>query len=92
MLDLFNNQYDLNILKKNIYALNLIDIIKTQKLDSDFVLKYILNKNFQLTKEENITIDDVLKWQPHLLNTTLLVDHQSGIKKVDSWNEFELMN
>ena len=38
MLDLFNNQYDLNILKKNIYALNLVDIIKTQKLDADFVL------------------------------------------------------
>jgi hypothetical protein len=92
MLDLFNNQYDLITLKKNIYALNLIDIIKTQQLDADFVLKYILNKNFQLTKEEeDITITDILKWQPHLLNTNLLVDHLSGIKKVDSWNEFEVV-
>lgn len=92
MLDLFNNHYDLDTLKKNIYALNLLDIIKTQKLDSDFVMKYVLNKNFQLTKEEeNITIIDILKWQPHLLNTNLLVDHLSGISKVDSWNEFELV-
>ena len=66
MLDLYNNKYDLEILKQNIYAVNLIDILKTQTLTSDFVQKYILNKNFQLTKEEeDITIMDVIKYQPH---------------------------
>ena len=93
MLDLYNNKYDLEILKQNIYAVNLIDILKTQTLTSDFVQKYILNKNFQLTKEEeDITIMDVIKYQPHLSNTNLLDEYASGIKKSNSWNEFELMN
>jgi hypothetical protein len=93
MLDLYNNKYDLEILKQNIYAVNLIDILKTQTLTSDFVQKYILNKNFQLTKEEEeITIVDVIQYQPHLSNTHLLDEVASGIKKSNSWNEFEVMN
>ena len=91
MLDLYNNQYDINILKKNIYAVNLIDVLKTQTLTYEFVLEYILNKDYQLTKEEeNITITDIIKWQPHLLNTNLLDDTTLRIKKSNSWNEFEL--
>ena len=33
MLDLYNNKYDRKTLKDNIYALKLIDILKTQTLD-----------------------------------------------------------
>jgi hypothetical protein len=93
MLDLYNIQYDLEIIKQNIYAVNLIDVLKTQTLTSDFVLKYILNTNFKLTKEEEaITIEDVIKYQPHLLKTNLLDEYASGIKKSNSWNEFERIN
>jgi hypothetical protein len=67
MLDLYNNKYDRQTLKDNIYALNLLDILKTQKLDYTFVVRYILNKNYQLTEEEEkITIQTVLKYQKHL--------------------------
>jgi hypothetical protein len=67
MLDLYNNQYTSDILLKNIYALNLIDILKTQKLSMFFIVKYILNNKYQLTKEEeNITPKMVIYYQPHI--------------------------
>ena len=71
-LDLYNNTYDRETLKKNIYAIDFFDILKTQKLDVSFVTKYILNKNYQMTKEEEtITIDIVLQYQTHLLRKDL---------------------
>jgi hypothetical protein len=73
MLDLSNNQYDLKTLKENIYALNLLDILKTQKLTAEFCVKYILNNKYQLTKEEeSITIDQVFFLQPHINKEHLL--------------------
>ena len=67
MLDLYNNKYEYEILKNNIYELNLIDILKTQKIDAVFAIKYILNKKYQLLKEENlITPKIVLFYQPHI--------------------------
>ena len=66
-LDLYNNKYDLYTLKKYIYAINHLDILKTQKIDEEFAVDYIINKVFQLTKEdEDITIKDIMKYQPHL--------------------------
>lgn len=65
--DLYNNQYDYNTLKKNIYAVSLLDILQTQKLTKQFCINYILNSNYQLTKEEeNITIDLVNNLQTHI--------------------------
>ena len=90
MLDLKNNKYDLTILKENIYALSLIEILETQHLTSDFVLKYILNPKYQLTsEEESISLIHVFLHQPHLINTSLLDDYIQGIKKVDSFEDFE---
>ena len=67
MLDLYNNLYSREILKKNIYSLNLIDIIKTQCLDESFICKYILNKNYQFTREEEeIDVSLVLQFQTHI--------------------------
>ena len=72
-LDLYNNKYDMETLKKYIYAIHLLDILKTQKIDSYFAVKYILNKNYQLTKEEEtITIETVLYYQPHISRIDLV--------------------
>jgi hypothetical protein len=72
-LDLNNKQHSMDELKKNIYAIGLNSILNTQKIDEVFAVNYILNKNFQLTdEEESITFDYVLKKQPHLDKNKLL--------------------
>jgi hypothetical protein len=43
MLDLYNNKYDRTTLKENIYAVKLIDILKTQTIDVKFAVRYILH-------------------------------------------------
>ena len=66
-LDLINKQYDRETLKKHIYEVNLWDILKTQKIDATFAVRYILNPNYQLTESEQcITEKDVLFFQPHI--------------------------
>jgi hypothetical protein len=66
-MDLYKNKYDLETLKRNIYFFNLIDILKTQHLTPRFVVHYVLNNHYQLTKEEEqITIEKVLFFQPHI--------------------------
>jgi hypothetical protein len=66
-MDLYKNKYDLETLKRNIYLFNLIDILKTQYLTPHFVVHYILNNHYQLTKEEEqITVEKVLYFQPHI--------------------------
>lgn len=73
MLDLYNNKYDRQTLKDNIYGLNLLDILKTQTLDITFVVRYILSDLYQLTEEDKtINVDVVLKYQPHISREQLL--------------------
>ena len=67
MLDLYNNKYDRQTLKDNIYAVKLIDILKTQTLDVTFIVRYILNSKYQLDDEDQIiTPKMVIKYQPHI--------------------------
>jgi hypothetical protein len=94
--DLYNNQYDYVTLKTNIYCVSLLDILKTQKLTSDFCVKYILNANFQiLDEDQNITIDMVKKYQPHILDTDLassfakVNDKKIIRERIDSFEDFE---
>ena len=81
MIDLYKNQYDQETLKKNIYAINLIDILKTQKVDADFAVKYLLQTKYQLLKEESfITPKIVLHFQPHISEEQLkqkLIEYDS---------------
>lgn len=53
----------------NIHDLDLLDIIKKNKnLSFEFIVNYILNEKYQVTrKEKNITIDTVANYQPHLI-------------------------
>lgn len=90
MLDLYNIQYDLQILKENIFDVSLWDILKTQKLTSDFCVKYILNKKYQLEKkDETITIHDVIKLQSHISKNDLLVGMANYSPDDDSYEDFE---
>lgn len=66
MIDLYKNKYDRQTLKDNIYNVKLIDIIKTQKIDVSFAVKYILNERYQIHKEDNITAPILLQYQKHI--------------------------
>ena len=60
MIDLYNNKYDRETLKQNIYAVKLIDILKTQTIDVSFVVRYILNENYQLLSGEKDSLNQEL--------------------------------
>lgn len=66
MLDLYNYKYDRQTLKDNIYSVKLIDIVKTQIIEVDFVVRYILNEKYQLHEDDCVTIEDILKYQSHI--------------------------
>jgi hypothetical protein len=93
MLDLYNKQYDIQTLKKNIYLVNLLDILKTQKLDVIFIVKYILNNKFQFTKDEQlIDMNDVLFYQPHISKEILKTEYLNYKEDYDSIDDFSSYN
>jgi hypothetical protein len=90
MIDLYNNTYDRQTLKDNIYSVKLIDILKTQKIDVTFAVRYILNKKYQLHEDDDITTPIVLYYQPHITYKELqfaLEDYESDD---DSITDFEI--
>jgi hypothetical protein len=90
MLDLYNNQYDRETLKKNIYSLKLLDIIKTQLLDTTFIVRYILSDLYQLTDEDkSIDVDMVLKYQPHIQKKELMHALKNYDSDDDSVEDFQ---
>jgi len=91
MLDLYNKKYTREELKKNIYAVKLIDILRTQTLDTSFIVRYILNKNYQLTDEdEKITIEMVLQYQPQISKKRLQMEIMLYDKDDDSVDKFDV--
>lgn len=90
MLDLYNNKYDRQTLKENIYSLKLIDIIKTQKLDITFIVRYILSDLYQLDDEDkNIDIDTILKYQHHINKYDLILSLEHYNSDDDSVEDFQ---
>jgi hypothetical protein len=94
--DLYKNQYDYETLKANIYAVCLMDVLKTQKLTADFCAKYILNGAFQfLEREQCITIDMIKKYQPHIMKIDLVsallraTNKKIRGERLDSVEDFE---
>jgi hypothetical protein len=89
MLDLYNNKYNRQILKDNIYAVKLIDILKTQKIDVTFAVRYILNLKYQLNDDDiAITAPIVLKYQPHITYDELqktLHEYESDDDSIDDF-------
>ena len=66
MLDLYNKKYDMKTLEKHISEVKLIDILKTQTIDIEFAVNYILNSKYQLHEDDNIIAPDIVKYQPHI--------------------------
>ena len=92
MLDLYNKKYDRKTLKENIYAVKLLDIIKTQTIDVKFAVRYILNKKYQLNDDDNLSAPDVLKYQTHITYQELqnaLIEYDSDD---DSVADFETVS
>jgi hypothetical protein len=80
--DLYMRVYDLETLKANIYAVSLLDILKTQKLTADFCVKYILNPDFQIVEQDEVlTIDLVKKLQPHISKEDFVIAKVKAAKK-----------
>ena len=93
MIDLSNNKYDRKILKEYIYAVKLIDILKTQIIDETFAARYILNKKYQFDEEdEKITYHDVLHFQPHIKHCNLLEAIKNYDSDDDSIEDFEIVS
>ena len=93
MLDLYNQKYSREILKKNIYSVKLIDILKTQKIDASFAVRYILNTKYQLHEDDlYITPNIILKYQTHITCYELkneMLDYNSDD---DSIEDFETVS
>jgi hypothetical protein len=90
MLDLYNNKYDRKTLKKHIYELKLIDILKTQILDITFIVRYILSDLYQFNDEDrSIDLDMVFKYQPHIQRERLMVLLLNYSSDDDSIEDFE---
>jgi hypothetical protein len=89
MLDLYNKQYDRKTLKEHIYDVKLIDIIKTQKIDVTFAVRYILNTKYQLHEDDNIIAPMIIKYQPHITYKELqnaLVNYDSDDDSVEDFD------
>ena len=90
MLDLYNKRYNREILKKYIYSVKLVDILKSQKLDVTFIVRYILNPKYQINEiDEHINIDTVLMYQTHIDENKLREGLLNYIPDDDSVEDFE---
>ena len=66
-MELNKYKYTEETLIKNIHKLNLVEIYKYQDISFNFIVKYILNQDYQIMREEtDICIDDVLLYNSHL--------------------------
>jgi len=93
MIDLDTKHYSMDILKKHIYEVSLWDIIKKQKINEKFAVKYILNPRYQLTESEKcINIDNIIFFQPNLNREKILFylktinfDDDDSVDKFDTY-------
>ena len=61
---------------------------KTQFLDVTFVVRYILNEKYRIYKDDDITICDICKYQPHIL----MSDLEKEINNYDSDDDIQKAN
>jgi hypothetical protein len=90
MLDLYNKQYDRQTLKNNIYAVSMLDILKTQLIDVTFAVRYILNTDYHFQeKDKLITFSLILKYQPQITSRHLENEIANYDSDDDSIEDFE---
>jgi hypothetical protein len=93
MLDLFNKQYDRQTLKDHIYAIDFFDLLRTQKIDATFAVRYLLNKKYDLdNKYKIITPGLILRLQPHIKREELQYEILNYDSDDDSVTDFETVS
>ena len=89
MLNLKENQYDRQTLKDNIYAVDFLELLKTQHIDVTFAVRYLLNKNYDIDDKYNITPQLVVEYQPHITLKSILYEALQYQSDDDSVEDFE---
>lgn len=93
MLNLYKNQYDRQTLKDHIYAIDFFDVLRTQKIDATFVVRYLLNKKYDLDdKYKIITPELVVRLQPHIKIEDLRNEILNYDSDDDSVTDFETVS
>jgi hypothetical protein len=93
MLDLYEKQYDRQTLKNNIYAIDFFDVLRTQKIDVTFAVRYLLNKKYDLDdKYKIITPGLVVRLQPHIKIEDLRYEILNYDSDDDSVTDFETVS
>ena len=89
MLNLRETTYDRQTLKDNIYAIDLLELLKTQRIDVTFAVRYLLNANYDLDDKYNITPQLIVQFQPHITLESILSEALRYESDDDSVENFE---
>ena len=93
MLDLHKKKYDRQTLKDHIYAIDFFDLLRTQKIDATFAVRYLLNKKYDLDDKYNIiTPGLVVRLQPHIKIEDLRYEILNYDSDDDSVTDFETVS
>ena len=93
MLDLYNKQYDRQTLKDHIYAIDFFDLLRTQKIDATFAVRYLLNKKYDLEDKYNILTPEIIgRLQPHIKIEDLRNEILNYESDDDSVTDFETVS
>ena len=93
MFNLFTNKYDRQTLKDNIYNVDFFDLLRTQKIDATFAVRYILNKKYDLDdKYKILTPELVVRLQPHIKIEELRYEILNYDSDDDSITDFETIS
>jgi hypothetical protein len=93
MLDLYEKQYDRQTLKDHIYAIDFFDLLRTQKIDATFAVRYLLNKKYDLDdKYKILTPRLIVRLQPHIKIEDLRYEILNYDSDDDSVTDFETVS
>ena len=67
------NKYSQEELERNTMGIRFLTILHTQKVNAQFIAKYILNDDYYEGIEDDykFTEDNILRWQPHITKEEL---------------------
>jgi len=93
MLDLYKKKYDRQTLKDHIYAIDFFDLLRTQKIDATFAVRYLLNKKYDLDdKYKILTPRLIVRLQPHIKIEDLRYEILNYDSDDDSVTDFETVS